>query len=397
MAIFKQSYKYKYEERFFLILAVCVALSLWLSHYISDSYFDHVIAPILVSCSTLVAFVGAWLIFRHSEGLRVRKVWGYTLLVWGMVDGVYLVCWFIAPMTVMNMGASQLSTHELLIANLLGWLLLFYPTEALRPRWLTLKNALWQLLPICVLVALDYVVPFDLAPIITLYPLILLTLLISHVRAYKIWCEQHFSALDNIDVRWIMRYLIMIVLIGLVFFYMCIIHHHTRAFTQLWLVLFLFIYGTEQILFRHDPWEMVQQSEKSDLAMHENSHLKSDSSSSSQDSNATLRASLEHWMESEKPYLNSDFRLIDLRQVLPMNRTYLSHFIHAEYGCTFYQFVNHYRIEEAKRLLENPDMKIGEVSAHCGFSSPTVFGRIFHQITGITPREWSKKSTLRKN
>ena len=75
-----------------------------------------------------------------------------------------------------------------------------------------------------------------------------------------------------------------------------------------------------------------------------------------------------------------------------MNRTYLSQFIHREYGCTFYQFVNRYRIEEAQRLkLEQPDIKIGEASVRCGFSSPTVFTRTFTAIVGITPREWAKQ------
>lgn len=74
-----------------------------------------------------------------------------------------------------------------------------------------------------------------------------------------------------------------------------------------------------------------------------------------------------------------------------MNRTYLSQFIHAEYGCSFYQFVNNYRIEEAKKLKkENPRLKAQDLSAMCGFSSPSVFTRTFTSITGMTPSEWSK-------
>ncbi|MCR5334387.1 MAG: TolC family protein [Bacteroidaceae bacterium] len=133
--------KYKYAMRFLLIMAVCVALSMWLSRYIDARYFDNVITPALVSCSTLIAFVGSWMVFRHADGLRVRKVWGWTLLAWGVGDGLYVVCWLIVPNVVMNMGAYQLTTHELLIGNLLGWLLLLYPTEALRPGWMNWRRA----------------------------------------------------------------------------------------------------------------------------------------------------------------------------------------------------------------------------------------------------------------
>ena len=94
-------------------------------------------------------------------------------------------------------------------------------------------------------------------------------------------------------------------------------------------------------------------------------------------------------METEKPYLNPEFRLNDLRQVLPLNRTYLSQLINTEYDCTFYQFVTNYRIEEAKRLMkEKPDLKMQDIAEQCGFSSPVVFSRIFARETGETPSEW---------
>ena len=72
-----------------------------------------------------------------------------------------------------------------------------------------------------------------------------------------------------------------------------------------------------------------------------------------------------------------------------MNRTYLSQFIMAEYGCNFYQFVANYRIEEAKRLMrENPGLKIQDIAERSGFSSPVVFSRTFVKETGVTPSEW---------
>ena len=48
---------------------------------------------------------------------------------------------------------------------------------------------------------------------------------------------------------------------------------------------------------------------------------------------------MDRWMEQEKPYVNPAFQQTDLRAVLPLNRTYLSQFIRAEYGCTFYQWL----------------------------------------------------------
>ena len=338
----------------------------------------------IVSTMT-VAIIGAVIVFRHSDGLRVRKIWGWTLLIWGLGDFTYILSLVISPMPAMNMSAYQLTTYELLIGNLLGWFLILYPTEALRPGWMNLKIAAWQVLPMILLVALDYFIPFNLQPIITLYPVALVVLLLSHIRAYRIWCEENFSTLDDIDVDWILRYLVMLTLVGFVYLYICLSHDHNRGFTQLWLMVMMLGYGTEQILFRRDPWEVLRQTENAE----EEEVL---AETNAETAHSAYRQTLEEWMENEKPFLNPDFKLLDLRKVLPLNRTYLSQFIHNEYGCSFYQFVNRYRIEEYQRLkTEHPEMKIGELSVRCGFSSPTVFTRTFTQITGTTPSEWGKK------
>lgn len=378
-------FQYKSAIRFAVILTSCVALSVWLSRYIPEDFFEKVITPLMIVSTTTVAIIGAVIVFRHSDGLRVRKIWGWTLLIWGLGDFTYILSLVISPTPVMDMSAYQLTTHELLIGNLLGWFLILYPTEALRPGWMNLKIATCQVLPMILLAALDYFIPCNLQPIITLYPIALVVMLLTHIRAYRIWCEENFSTLDDIDVDWILHYLVMLTLVGFVYFYICTSHDHNRGFTQLWLVVMLLGYGTEQILFRRDPWEVLRQT---GVAAEE----EAPAGTTADTANSAYRQALEEWMEREKPYLNPDFKLLDLRKVLPLNRTYLSQFIHNEYGCSFYQFVNRYRIEEYQRLkTEHPEMKIGELSARCGFSSPTVFTRTFTTITGTTPSEWGKK------
>ena len=79
--------KYREGVIFFLILTFCVGMSMWISHYIPADYFDRVITPILMVCATTVELVGAWLLFSHSEGLRVRKAFAWALVVWGLADG----------------------------------------------------------------------------------------------------------------------------------------------------------------------------------------------------------------------------------------------------------------------------------------------------------------------
>ena len=372
---------YRAEFRFILILVAVVALSIWASRFIPDDYFDSAITPILMSASTAVALCCAWITARHTEGYRVRKIWFFTLVLWGLLDGIYVISWLFMGKPVMNMGAYKLTTMELALGNLLGWSLLLFPTEALRPGWLNFRRALLQILPMYALLALDYILPVDLRILVALYPLVLIALLFTHVREYRVWCEDNFSSLEDVDERRIIRYIFVGFVIVAVYTYMCISHEHTRGFTQQWLVIFTLIYGTDLTLFRRDPWEQVWESIKNN-APEEAVQLQP---------NEAYRQALEEWMGKEKPYRNPDFKLVDLQKVLPMNRTYLSQFIHAEYGCSFYLFVNRFRVEEAKRLMtEHPDMKMADVSSNCGFSSPSVFSRTFSTMTGQSPREWGK-------
>lgn len=369
------------KQGFFIITTVCVALSLWLSRYISVATFEEVLSPLLFTITVTVAFFGSFLVFKHADGLRIRRVWGWTLLIWGLIDSTYLVGHIFAHSQIMDMGAQHITTIELFLGNLLGWVLLLYPTEAVRPGWLSVKTGLWQVLPMCVLIGLDYLIPLSLRPLIALYPFALIPLLLTHIRVYKNWCEENFSTLDAFDVQWIIRYMWMVVLVGVNYIFICVTQTPARGFTQLWFTIFMFAYSTEQILCRKDPWEMVRGREKAEEPEPE--------AVSSQDA---LRQKLDLWMEQEKPYVNPAFQLSDLGAVLPMNRTYLSQFIKAEYGCTFYQFVSRYRLAEAKRLkLEQPDLKMDEIAARCGFSSRTVFSNVFTREEGVSPREWFKK------
>lgn len=369
------------KQGFIYISTASVLLSVWLSQFIPADVFDKILSPLLFACTVAVAFFGAFLVFKHADGMRMRKAWGGALLVWGIVDTFYILGWALAPSQVMDIGAQNLNTYELLLGNLLGWVLLLYPTEALRPGWLSFRHVMWHLLPMFALVALDYIIPFNLRFFISLYPFVLIGFLISHVKAYKAWCEENYSTLEDIDVRWLVHYLWMVVLVGAIYIYICVTHHPSRGFTQLWFTIAMFAYSTEQILYRKDPWEMVRGREKAEEPEPE--------AVSSQDA---LRQKLDLWMEQERPYVNPAFQLSDLGAVLPMNRTYLSQFIKAEYGCTFYQFVSRYRVAEAKRLkLEQPNLKMEEIAARCGFSSRNVFSNVFTRETGMSLRDWYKK------
>lgn len=389
--------EYKSEFVFGAVLLALVVISYALSPLIAAEIFRLFISPIQNIAIVTVTIINTWALWRHSEGLRIRRYFS------GMMACLALLT-IIAIFQRLSMGNSHEAAEgifsfggwEMLFGDIIAWLFLAYPSELLRPGWLSWKNAITRLLPVIFIGVVDYFVPWDLRWLLAVVPIIWIILLYRHVRSYRKYCEDNFSSMEETDERWVIRYLLMMLILGASYAVLYFLDTPTRLFTQQWLIFFILVYTNDQVMFRSKPWlekvESTEPSEEVEEPVLERTEAVSEVEVTN-DANAKYRRALEEWMDKEKPYLRQEFRLTDLREVLPMNRTYISQFINAEYGCTFYQFVTNYRIAEAKRLMrENPNMKMQDVSEQSGFSSLTVFGRIFARETGLTPSEWKVSS-----
>ena len=370
-------YNYKSEFFFGLVLLVLLFASTFLSRLIPEEFFDNFLNPALSMAFAIVCFFGAALCFRHLDGNRIRKTWAIILILWGSWELV-MVALFKTAYNPFRVGDELMDSSSMLLACVFAWMLMIYPSISIRPGKYNWRRGALFLLPLVVLGIIDYFLPFDLRILIALYPIWMMGVVFRNIRRYRLWCEENFSTMDDIDTQWIVRYMTMIFLAGLVFYYLCVSDDPARAFTQQWYLMFVIAYTTEQVLYRPDPWERLHSTAVEEEKEEESNPV-----------NAAYRATLEAWLAKNKPYLNPDFQLSDLRQVLPINRTYLSRFINSAYGCSFYQWVNDLRIEEAKRLMrEQPELKVQDVADRCGFSSRRVFYQIFTRETGQTPSEW---------
>lgn len=95
--------------------------------------------------------------------------------------------------------------------------------------------------------------------------------------------------------------------------------------------------------------------------------------------------------EKEKVYLNPNLKVSDIAAAIGTNRTYISAYFNKETQCTFYDYVNRYRIEYACKLLENSDEKILQIAELSGFNSSQAFIRVFIKIKGISPNKYRKE------
>ena len=106
-----------------------------------------------------------------------------------------------------------------------------------------------------------------------------------------------------------------------------------------------------------------------------------------------LKEELLQYMETHKPYLKSDLRISELADSLSIPYYQLSQLINDEFSINFYDFVNKYRVEEAKRLLieDTRNFKILAIAYEVGFNSKATFNRVFKKVTTLTPSEFKKK------
>jgi AraC-like DNA-binding protein len=57
-------------------------------------------------------------------------------------------------------------------------------------------------------------------------------------------------------------------------------------------------------------------------------------------------------------------------------------------GTTFTEFLSRTRVEKAKNLLLNPNLRISEIAYEVGFQSLTHFNRVFKKVVGESPTEY---------
>jgi ligand-binding sensor domain-containing protein/AraC-like DNA-binding protein len=96
-------------------------------------------------------------------------------------------------------------------------------------------------------------------------------------------------------------------------------------------------------------------------------------------------------MEVEKIYLDRDLTLAVLARHLHIHSNQLSRIINEQFELNFNDYINKYRIQEARQILvapENRDKTIQEILYESGFYSKSVFNTAFKKITGQTPTHY---------
>ena len=87
-------------------------------------------------------------------------------------------------------------------------------------------------------------------------------------------------------------------------------------------------------------------------------------------------------------HLDGELTVATVAQVVNMSESYFSHVFKKESGQSFTNYVNHVRMNKAKELLKNSDLKINEIAAMVGLENANYFSTLFKKITGKSPNQY---------
>jgi len=100
-------------------------------------------------------------------------------------------------------------------------------------------------------------------------------------------------------------------------------------------------------------------------------------------------------MEEEKYYLKKEMSLTEVSKILNTNNLYLSQVINQKTNSNFNNFINSYRINEARKFLSDPSFynyTIDGIAMEVGFKSKSTFNIAFKKFAGVTPSFFRKKA-----
>lgn len=206
--------------------------------------------------------------------------------------------------------------------------------------------------------------------------------------------QQISSSTEKTDLIWLRYFLLILLLIILVWFNLVFFNlEHLIQFTPfiyLLSVFFLAYFSLQQKeIFDFNKPEL---NELSFVQLYKKDSPKRVSGNRLNELDEKLRM----LTESEKIYLENDLSLPVLAKRLGASYNETSFVINELYQDNFYNFINKYRIEEAKKMLlsdKYTQLNVLGIAYESGFNSKTTFNITFKKHTGMSPTEFVKSNT----
>jgi len=108
----------------------------------------------------------------------------------------------------------------------------------------------------------------------------------------------------------------------------------------------------------------------------------------------SILSKVRKFMDDEKPYLDSSLKMNEFAKSVGLSPHDVSQVINEMEGKNFKDFINQYRVEEAKaHLRSSKEQKIIHVAYDSGFNNKVSFYNAFKKFTGFSPSEYKESQS----
>lgn len=205
--------------------------------------------------------------------------------------------------------------------------------------------------------------------------------------------KETFSDQKSVSAQWLQEYIVIYSLLGTLAFFPVVINSSMEQFLIYLPIASLGTYYylvsksiSSPIVFTPEALLLIETNEDEDEKQQEKLVT---------EENLQLALRMEQVMQEEKLFLNLDFNIQELSKSCDSTVHVVSRILNNFHQKNFYDYVNSYRVEEAKRMLLCPEQElytIESVSKEVGFNSRSAFYSAFKKHTGLTPKEFKSKS-----
>ena len=236
--------------------------------------------------------------------------------------------------------------------------------------------------------------------LIPVHGVIYVILTFFEARKFNKKLKQSYSNIDQINLRWLTFLIIASAIIwGIVilsYVLNFIYGEQLQANIFIYIAMSIFIYTIGYKSLRQPEVKLIVD-ESVEITTEEDVNVKPVSYKKSGLSDETAEEHLRkllNLMEDKKPYMDSRINLNDLSALLGVSTHNLSEVINTKLNQNFYDFINKYRVEEVKRLIEkdkNMSFSILGLGYDAGFSSKSAFYSAFKKFCNQTPAQYREE------
>ena len=105
---------------------------------------------------------------------------------------------------------------------------------------------------------------------------------------------------------------------------------------------------------------------------------------------ALIRAEMYAFVEA---HYQEDISMQDAAAALRYSDAYFCKLFKQCFKVNFSAYLNRFRVDRARQLIQDPRLSLKEVSTACGYTDSNYFTRVFKRLTGQTPTEYRNALT----